>query len=174
MEWEFESMQQGVIFVICMSGGGQGDVQVMQCIDFVVIDFWEDDLFFYVYVVVVVIIEGFGIQVVEVMYVWQGDGQQMIQEFVYLVVMQGDFDVDWLVFMDFEVCDGFMSVSYDWFLISDFFQIGYGVFDDFFVIDCFVKIYVQGDFGNVWNFYYVCQLKFFFQFGCDFFLINFF
>ena len=131
-----------------MGSGSQGDVQIKQCIDFVVIDFWEDDLFFHAHVVVVVIIEGFGIQVVEVTHVWQGDGQQMIQEFVHMLAMQSDLDVNWSIFTNFEICDRFVGMSYNDFLIGDLFEVGNGVLDDFFVIDCFVQVHVQGDYRD--------------------------
>lgn len=44
--------------------------------------------------------------------------------------------------MDFEVCDCFVGFCDDWFLVGDFCEVVNGVFDDFFVSDCFVKIYV--------------------------------
>lgn len=87
------------------------------------------------------------------MYVGQGNCYEMVEEFVYCVVMQCYYCVDWVILVDFEVCDCFVGFCDDWFLVGDFCEVVNGVFDDFFVSDCFVKIYVQCDFGDVWYFY---------------------
>ena len=51
-EWEIESLQQRTAFVVILGGGGQGDVQTAQSVDFVVINFREDDLLFNAHAVV--------------------------------------------------------------------------------------------------------------------------
>lgn len=71
MEWEFECCQQCFCFCIGFCSGGDGDIYVMDCVDGVEVDFWEDDLFFYIYVEVVVVVEGMIGNIMEVVYVWQ-------------------------------------------------------------------------------------------------------
>lgn len=56
-EWEFEVGEQSFCFVVGFCSCCDVDVQFMQCVDFVVIDFGENDLFFYIDVVVVMVIE---------------------------------------------------------------------------------------------------------------------
>lgn len=58
MEWEFECCEQCFCFCVGFGGGGDGDIYVVDCVDSVEVDFWEDDLFFYIYVEVVMIVEG--------------------------------------------------------------------------------------------------------------------
>lgn len=54
---------------------------------------------------------------------WYCNGDQMIKEFVYMVVMQGDFGVYWYVFMNVEISDRFFCMCGDSFLIGNSGQI---------------------------------------------------
>lgn len=90
------------------------------------------------------------------------------------MVVQGYFVVDWLVFMDFEICDGFMCFGDQWFLVGNCGYVGQGIFDGFMVCCCFIYIYIQGDFGDFWYFYDVIVIQFFFEFWYDLFVVNFF
>src|SRR5690606_38736134 len=171
-EREVEGAQQGTTFVIRTGGGGQGDIQTAQRIDFVVIDFREDDLLFHTHAVVATTVEGLGIQAAEVTHARQGDGQQTIQELVHAITAQGNLDADRPTFTNLEACNGFAGVGHDGFLASDLFQVGYSVLDDFLVTDRFAQTHVQGDFGDARNFHHVRKLKLFLQLRRDFFPVN--
>src|SRR3990167_1347879 len=173
-EREVEGAQQGTTFIIVTGSGGQSDIQTAQCVDFVVIDFRENDLLFYAHAVVTTTIEGLGIQAAEVTYARQGDRKQTIQEFVHTITAQGYLNANRPTFTDLKASDGFASVSYDRFLTGDLFQVSYSVLDDFFVADRFAYTHVQGDLGNARNFHHVAQLKLFFQLGGDFLPVNLF
>src|SRR3990167_685383 len=164
-EREVEGTQQGATFIIVTGSGGQGDIQTAQCVDFVVINFREDDLLFNAHAVVTTTIEGLGIQAAEVANPRQGDRKQAIQELIHLLTAQSYLNANRPAFADFKASDGFASVSYDRFLTGDFFQVSYRVLDDFFVTDCFAYTHVQGDLGNARNFHHVAQLKLFLQLG---------
>src|SRR5690606_30770085 len=73
-----------------------------------------------------------------------------------------------------EACNRFAGIGHDGFLTGDLFQIGNSVLDDLLVTHRLANTHVQGDFGNARNFHHVGQLKFFLQFGRDFFPVNLF
>lgn len=59
-----------MVFFIGISGSCDSDIKIVYMIDFIVVDFWKDDLFVNVYVVVIVIVKRFVVNIVEVMYMW--------------------------------------------------------------------------------------------------------
>lgn len=136
----------------------------MNVVDFIVVDFWEDDLFMDIYVVVIMIVERFSGQVMEVMDMRYSNSDQVFKEFLYVFVMQSYFIVDWIVLMDFEVCNRFVCFGDQWFLIGDCCQVCCCVIQQFFVSDCFINIYVQGDFFDLRDLYDRIVVKFSYEF----------
>lgn len=64
--------------------------------------------------------------------------------------------------MEFEISDGFFGYCFDWFLVGDCFEIFKGVFDFFGVLSCFVDIYVDDDFFDMWDLYWIGVVEFVF------------
>lgn len=136
----------------------------MNVVDFIVVDFWEDDLFMDIYVVVIMIVERFSGQVMEVMDMRYSNSDQVFKEFLYVFVMQSYFIVDRIVLMDFEVCNRFVCFGDQRFLIGDCCQVCCCVIQQFFVSDRFINIYVQGDFFDLRDLYDRIVVKFSYEF----------
>lgn len=170
-EWEAERPQQGLIFVVVFRGGYYGDVYVLDVVDLVLVDFVEYYLFGQIEGVVFSIVELFWGQAVEVVDLGQCERQQLVQEFLYLVVVQCYVGVDWYFFMQLELRDRFVGFGDLWFLVGDCGQVFYCAFDQFGVLRCFVDVYVYYDFGESGYLYDVRVFEFFVQFVDDFFVV---
>lgn len=99
---------------------------------------------------------------------WYCDGDQMIEEFIYMVIVQGYFGIYWYVVMNMEVCDGVFCYGGYCFLVCDCSQIGLSGFSFFGVFNsCMIIIDVQNDFVQFRDLYVVFVIEFFFQSGMD-------
>ena len=106
-------------FFIGFSGGRNDNVHAADFVNFVVFDFWEDELFFDAEGIIASSVEGVGIDAAEVANAGQCDIHELIEEIVHTGAAQGDFAADSHTLTEFPRGKGFTSASDDGLLTGD-------------------------------------------------------
>ena len=109
-----------------MGGGGDDDVQAADFIDFIVVDFGEDELFLDAEGVIASAVEGIGIDAAEVSDAGESDIHELIEEIEHTGAAQGDFATDSHTFAEFPSGEGLACASNDGFLTGDGGEVGDG------------------------------------------------
>src|SRR5690554_510515 len=173
-EREVERTQQRGTFLIAIGCGRDGDIHTANFIDFVVIDFGEDDLLTNTHAVVATTVEGTRVQATEVPYTRNGDIHQTLQEFPHTVTTQGYLATNREAFTNLETGNGFTCLGDHRLLAADPLHFSNRIIQLLFVADRFTNTHVQGDFGNPRYLHHVGIPELLEQCGRNFCFINFF
>lgn len=104
---------------------------------------------------------------------WESYGEEVVEEFLYGVVMEGYESVSDLVRFKFEIGDSFFCLGEDGFLVGDEFEVVSGVGDLVF-IGVSIDVGVEYDFCDFWYFVFIFVVMVFYEFGDDLFVVEFF
>src|SRR5690348_244813 len=129
-ERELEAGEQCLGFFVGLRGRRDADVQPTKRVDFVVVDFGENDLLFHTDVVVAATVERTTRHTTEVTHARQGHGNETIEEFEHRLTTQRDYRADRVTLADLEAGDCLAGLRHDGLLTCDLRQIAHGVFDD--------------------------------------------
>src|SRR5690606_15294244 len=116
-----------------------GDIQTTDAIDFVIVDFREDDLLTHAHGVVTTTVERFSVQATEVTDTRYGDANQPFQELPHTLATQGYFTTYRVAFTNLEARNRFASFGDQRLLTGNGSHIGSGIFQQLFVRDRFTN-----------------------------------
>lgn len=125
-EGHTEKGEEFASLFVGMGGGGDDDVQAADFIDFIVVDFGEDELFLDAEGVIASAVEGIGVDAAEVSDAGEGDIHELIEEIIHTGTAQGDFATDSHTLTEFPSGEGFTCASDDGFLPCDGGKVGNG------------------------------------------------
>lgn len=162
---EFASLFVGV------GGGGDDNVQAANFIDFIVVDFRENELFLDAEGVIASAVEGIAVDASEVADARESDIHELIEEIIHTGAAQSDFAADSHTLTEFPSGEGFPGASDDRFLPCDSGKVGDGGFKDFGITDGVAASHIEHDFINLGNLHDVFIVELLHHSGDDFSLI---
>ena len=104
-----EHLQELFTFFVRLSGRGKYDLHTSDLINFIVIDFWENQLFGQAEAVVAATIEAFARNTMKVSNARQCDVEQTVNEFIHAVTAKGYFNADWHAFTNLKPAMDFLA-----------------------------------------------------------------
>ena len=149
-------------------GSGDDDVQAANFIDFIVVDFREDELFFDAEGVIASAVEGIAIDATEVADAGESDIHKLIEEVIHTGAAQGDFATDRHTLTEFPSGEGFTCASDDGFLTGDSGKVGNGGFENFGITDGVAASHIEDDFIELGNLHDIFVVEFVHHSGNDF------
>ena len=167
-EGHTEECEELASLFVGVRGSGDDDVQAADFIDFIVVDFGEDELFFDAEGVIASAVEGIAIDASEVADAGEGDIHELIEEIIHTGAAQGDFATDSHTLTEFPSGEGFTSARDDGFLACDGGKVGNGRFENFGITDGVAASHIEDDFIELWNLHDVFVVEFGHHSGNDF------
>lgn len=140
-------------------GGGDDDVEPADFVDFIVVDFREDELFLDAEGEVAAAVEGRGFDAAEVANAREGDVHKFIEEMEHASTAEGDLAADGHTLAEFPSGEGFASASDDGFLAGDGGEVGEGGFESFGIADGVAASHVEYDFVEFGNLHDIFIIK---------------
>src|SRR3569623_359919 len=172
-ERKFKCGEKRFGFIVSLRGCRDADVHPAQCIDLVVLDFLEDDLFLDTDVVITATIESTAGYTAKVAHARQRNGNQAVEKLIHLRAAQSHHASDRIPFADLESGDCLACFGHDRFLPGDLTQIAYRMLDHLLIRHRFREPHIQGNLCQARHFHDRLVIEFFGQVGSDFFFIKF-
>ena len=151
-----------------MGGRGDDNVQAANFIDFIVVDFRENELFLDAESVIASAVEGIAVDASEVADAREGDIHELIEEIIHAGAAQSDFATDSHTLTEFPSGEGFSGASDDGFLPCNGGEVGNGRFEDFGITDGVAASHIEHDFIELGNLHDVFVVEFGHHSGDDF------
>ena len=167
-EGHTEKSEELASLFVGMGGSGDDNVQAANFINFIVVDFGENELFLDAEGVIASAVEGIAIDASEVADARESDIHELIEEIIHTGTAQGDFATDSHTLTEFPSGEGFTSASDDGFLPCDGGEVGNGRFEDFGITDGVAASHIENDFIELGNLHDVFVVEFGHHSGNDF------